>query len=133
MCYETFGCVEPIELISNGFCNDETNNEECQFDGNDCCGACANTELCSDCNCHDENQLDFSCKHWIKYKCRYLGDKYGSNNNPTIFTGCESDNPLWIGDGYCDDETNTEGCNFDGGDCCGSSVNDQYCEECICY
>ena len=27
-----------------------------------------------------------------------------------------------IGDGFCDDELNTEECNFDGGDCCGHCV-----------
>ena len=26
-----------------------------------------------------------------------------------------------LGDGYCHDEINTEECQFDGGDCCGSS------------
>ena len=25
----------------------------------------------------------------------------------------------FIGDGFCDDENNNEGCQFDGGDCCG--------------
>ena len=30
---------------------------------------------------------------------------------------CEKSN--WIGDGYCDDFTNTPDCNFDGGDCRG--------------
>ena len=48
-------------------------------------------------------------------------------------TGCNSDNPSWIGDGWCDDENNNEGCHFDGGDCCGPNVNTQYCIECICY
>ena len=48
-------------------------------------------------------------------------------------TGCNSDNPSWIGDGWCDDENNNEGCHFDGGDCCGPNVNTQYCTECICY
>ena len=41
-------------------------------------------------------------------------------------------NGLWINDGYCDDETNNADCNFDGGDCCGDSVNTQYCTECQC-
>ena len=31
--------------------------------------------------------------------------------------------PQWIGDGYCDDVINTELCNYDGGDCCGSYIN----------
>ena len=47
-------------------------------------------------------------------------------------TGCTS-NPSWIGDGQCDDATNNEGCYFDGGDCCGSNVDTQYCTECICF
>ena len=36
----------------------------------------------------------------------------------------------YIGDGYCDDENNNAGCNFDGGDCCGVNVNTQYCNLC---
>ena len=35
-------------------------------------------------------------------------------------------------DGYCDDENNKEACFFDGGDCCGSDVNMEYCSECLC-
>ena len=44
--------------------------------------------------------------------------------------GCEK--PGWHADGYCDDENNNEACFFDGGDCCGSNVNTQYCTECQC-
>ena len=40
--------------------------------------------------------------------------------------------PQWIGDGYCDDDINTEICNFDGGDCCGSCVDTEFCIECAC-
>ena len=47
-----------------------------------------------------------------------------------LITGC--DNPSWHGDGYCDDVNNNEACFFDGGDCCGSNVNTQYCTECLC-
>jgi len=35
------------------------------------------------------------------------------------FTGCMFEHPYGIGDGYCQDETNNEGCTYDGGDCCG--------------
>ena len=40
--------------------------------------------------------------------------------------------PQWIGDGYCDDVINTELCNYDGGDCCGSFIDTTYCNECQC-
>ena len=43
------------------------------------------------------------------------------------------DHPYWIGNGKCNDETNNEGCSYDGGDCCGPNVDTQYCTECICY
>ena len=33
--------------------------------------------------------------------------------------------PTWIGDGFCDDPTNNNECNYDGGDCCGSDINTQ--------
>ena len=47
--------------------------------------------------------------------------------------GCLSSDPIWIGDGYCDDETNNAGCHFDGGDCCGNNIDTQYCNDCICF
>ena len=41
--------------------------------------------------------------------------------------------PEWIQDGFCDDRNNNEGCDFDGGDCCGqASVNKRFCSECKC-
>ena len=53
-----------MELIGDGLCNDEANNEECNYDGGDCCGACVNTEHCTECVCHEggEPVLDVSCK-----------------------------------------------------------------------
>ena len=38
----------------------------------------------------------------------------------------------WKGDTWCDDENNTEGCEWDGGDCCGPDVKTKYCEKCEC-
>ena len=44
----------------------------------------------------------------------------------------ECPSPAWIGDGYCDDVTNNQYCNYDGGDCCGAAINTQYCSVCQC-
>ena len=38
-------------LISDGYCNDDTNIVECGYDGGDCCGSCINTEYCTNCSC----------------------------------------------------------------------------------
>ena len=40
--------------------------------------------------------------------------------------------PSIVGDGYCNDEVNNAGCNYDDGDCCGSCVNTELCTECAC-
>ena len=38
-----------------------------------------------------------------------------------------------MGNGYCNDETNSLECGYDGGDCClGSDIETQYCTECQC-
>ena len=41
-------------------------------------------------------------------------------------------NSQWTGDGFCDDPNNNLECNYDGGDCCGSNVNTQFCTDCLC-
>ena len=53
-----------MDLVGNGLCKDEVNNVECCYDGGDCCGACVNTEYCTEYVCHEggEPLLDLSCK-----------------------------------------------------------------------
>ena len=41
--------------VGDGFCNDETNNVHCYYDGLDCCRSPINTDSCSDCLCHGES------------------------------------------------------------------------------
>ena len=40
--------------------------------------------------------------------------------------------PQWKGDMFCDDDNNNAGCQYDGGDCCGTNVDKTYCTECKC-
>ena len=47
-----------------------------------------------------------------------------------FFAGCAD--PSRIGNGICDDETNNEVCEWDGGDCCGDNVNNLFCNVCRC-
>ncbi len=39
------------------------------------------------------------------------------------------------GNSRCDDESNSEVCEFDGGDCClpSTEINDEACVTCMCY
>ena len=41
-------------------------------------------------------------------------------------------NGTLLANGVCNDETNYAECNFDGGDCCGSCINTDYCTNCSC-
>ena len=64
--------------------------------------------------------------------------KTNAKINPPFFTSDKGNpvqclNILWVGNGYCDDLTNTKECNYDGGDCCGSCVITDYCSECVCH
>ena len=38
----------------------------------------------------------------------------------------------FIGNGFCDDGLNIAECQFDGEDCCGPSVNTDFCTLCTC-
>ena len=38
-----------------------------------------------------------------------------------------------VGNGICDDESNIQSCDFDGGDCCGIAVITRFCQDCQCY
>ena len=41
--------------------------------------------------------------------------------------------PSWmIGDGFCQDLTNNEVCEWDGGDCCGNNTFTYFCDICEC-
>ena len=90
-------------MVGNGNCNDEANNFNCAYDGGDCCGSLTNTENCYNCTCYHKE----TCASGV-------------------------DHPL-VGNSVCNDETNVEECDFDGGDCCGSCINRNYCSQCMCY
>ena len=46
-----------LELVANGFCNDETNNEGCHYDGGDCCLTPPKADFCSECVCSTTGRI----------------------------------------------------------------------------
>ena len=66
---------------------------------------------------------------WIKQHMEDPGSPPTSTTAPPS-TGCQNND--YVGDNYCDDGNNNAGCNFDGGDCCGDNVNNDYCNVCEC-
>ena len=53
-----------------------------------------------------------------------------SHDSYTSILDCA--HPAMIGDGCCNDESNNPECGYDGGDCCGSCINTDYCTNCTC-
>merc|ERR1719433_686847 len=107
-CRET--CGSPSYKGDN-YCDDDNNNCGCEYDGGDCCGPKVNKTYCKECECK--------------------GDKPRPRpTQPPCTETCG--NERYKGDNYCDDDNNNCGCNYDGGDCCGSKVNKTYCKECKC-
>lgn len=47
------GCDKNDFYIGDGYCDDDINKEECQFDGGDCCGVNVKTEFCAKCLCYE--------------------------------------------------------------------------------
>ena len=90
-------------FVGDGVCNDETNIAGCNFDGGDCCGYNITSEHCTDCTC-------------FKLETCLAGVIHA-----------------FVGDGVCNDETNIAECDYDGGDCCGYTVNTDFCFDCKCY
>merc|ERR1712223_706377 len=103
-------CASP-QWATDGFCDDENNNEGCNFDGGACCAPYADSwdMFCTECKCKEDSK-------------------------PPPEESCEL--PIFEGDGYCDDGNNNKGCNYDGGDCCTSTPPpiswDVFCTACEC-
>ena len=83
-----------------------------------------------------ELKIDKMIRSNPSLKKEYLRFFYFDQDFNFLFhAGCKEEWKWFVGneDAFCDDFVNTANCNFDGGDCCGPDVKDNYCTECICY
>ena len=102
------GTVETIfelncqELKGDGFCDDEINNEFCNYDGGDCCDQNLDRSMCTDCFCHIEY---FQTTEYLN--CPQVN--HNANGEYSF---------AYHGDGHCDEEFNNYEKFFDAGDCC---------------
>ena len=118
--YDGGDCCSNPNMVDNGFCNDETNIGACNYDGGDCCGSCVVTEYCLTCDCLGGLSTDEIVNPLI-------GN--GICNEQTNNIECDHDggdccpNPNLVGNGFCNDQTNIAACNYDSGECCGPDVS----------
>ena len=86
-------------LVSDGFCNDETNIPECNYDGGDCCGYNVSTKNCIECTCFIEETC-FSGVHPLvgngfcnnetnNFDCNYDGGDCCVNVNTDFCSECK--------------------------------------------
>ena len=149
--FTVLGCKN-ISLVGDGSCDELTNNEVCNYDGGDCCLHINKMDNCSNCICYHEGLCNIEINPFVgdgfcndetnTYECRYDGGDCCESNTSMIHcsectcyhqeTCAAGIYPSLIGDGFCNDETNNADCNYDGGDCCGSCINTDYCLHCIC-
>ena len=96
-------CTGTIKDMGNGKCDSSLNNENCGYDGGDCC----------ECTCADGP--DYSCadNHFL---CL---DPASGCVNPirALYSNCTGDLAEFA-NGICQDFNNNEDCGYDGGDCC---------------
>ena len=137
-CIYSLDCSANVTLVGNGFCNDEVNHADCNFDFGECC-VNINMDQCSDCTCHHQENCvagftpsvvgDGFCNDGSNNAdCNFDGgDCCGScvlNNQCTecaCLGGADVINPL-IGNWFCNDGLNNADCDYDGGDCCKSNA-----------
>ena len=107
--------------IRNGICEDDLNIVDCGLDGYDCCNPYSDFTKCLECKC----KLPYRPENGTEEEqiAQALLEKE--------YPGCEK--PEYIGDMFCDDVTNTKGCNYDGGDCCDPYSFFFLCHHCVCF
>lgn len=114
--WDTEGCDQ--ELFGNGECDGVNNNDECSYDGGDCCP----------CSCADANHEKLC--GLSGYDCIDPEGSTCEETNATPYPDCLGVISN-IGNGWCDASNNVVGCSWDGGDCCPCTchaTDDYHCD-----
>eukprot|EP00904_Undaria_pinnatifida_P003012 jgi/Undpi1/12711/HiC_scaffold_6.g02379.m1 len=115
--HDTNGNCVP-SFFSDGDCDLGNNNEECGYDGGDCCECtCVSTANFS---CGKEYHGGYTC---VDPNASCFGDDDDTStptsgddtNTDDASTSCFDEG---ISDGFCFPDNNNEACGYDGGDCC---------------
>jgi hypothetical protein len=94
LCLNTLTCQSDESQVGDGYCDEDSNTELCNWDGGDCCESTCESSA-------------FTCGVESNYDCKIECVGYLT----------------YLGDGYCDSGLNTDNCNWDSGDCCVQSCD----------
>ena len=84
-----------MSYIGDNSCDDENNNQECNYDSGDCCGSNVNTDWCTECICY----ADLDCPASLDL----IGNSFCNDEANTA--GCSYD-----GGDCCGECANTDLC-----------------------
>lgn len=130
MCFEAGGYVP---YVGDGACDDFNSNEECDFDGGDCCPC-----TCQDSTGYKCGDLGFECRDpEVPISCMeesiiFIAPVMSDDFDVGDVGECHDagGHALFIGDGECDPGNNNKRCAYDGGDCCVCTCVDGPLYEC---
>lgn len=128
------GQICELHKKADSHCDPKNNHENCDFDGGDCCGGIKDAKAGRS-KYHFCSAKDIIAKGAGKNgegtgDCLCKDPRQQGKTNEKCSRACFV--TKWAGDGNCDDQNNVCGCDWDGGDCCGTKRNFQYCTHCEC-
>ena len=111
-------CLPEVAYLGDGACDPDApyNTPECNFDGGDCCRETCNFD--TNYGCANEASQGYGP---FGYFC--LNPDLDEYIDPEE---CTVEDRTRLGDGRCDTDYNTLGCNWDGGDCCEETCDPDY-------
>lgn len=136
-------CEGDPDFIGDLYCDSSVNNVECGYDGGDCCiCTCVNVMMDSGTMDSDNGDQAFICGEngftcldpSVSAECSSVDAVPTPSPTMVSIPGCEGLTDV-LGNGVCDEDTNSLACGWDGGDCCRCTCEgreDQICEEFEC-
>ena len=71
-------------MVADGFCDDDTNNLACDFDGGDCCGLEVLEAYCDDCDCHEDWHEEKGQSLLLVFKAKLILQTNSFKNEPHV-------------------------------------------------
>jgi hypothetical protein len=114
-------CVPNTNFLGDGACDPEApyNTAACLWDGGDCCRGTCNTDSPFGCKTKEDGELG----EYGPFGFYCLDPSQG---NDVMHPQCTGTDKERVGDGKCNPSYNTAACNYDGGDCCEESCDDEF-------